>query len=458
MKKKLERKPIVKGWKIGWAQLIALGFAALILVGALLLCLPISSRTGKFTPPIDAAFTAVSASCVTGLITVDTATHWNTFGQIVILIMIQIGGLGFMTTAVLLSLLFKRAMTPKDRMLVAMSYNLNSYDSISVLIKRIVIGTLSIEGVGAALLAIRFIPDFGVAEGIYKSIFHSISAFCNAGFDIIGTEPDITSISHYANDPLVNLTLASLIILGGIGFLVWSDVINFASKRRRLSVYSRFVITVTLILLVLGTALTAIMEWNNPATIGSFSVPQKILASFFQATTWRTAGFAMVENGLLNESTQYLGMVLMFIGGASGSTAGGVKVATFGIVIFAVCCVAIGKKKTVLFGRTVSDNSFVRATAVIVFQIIAVVCGVIFINLFNDFSMKEILYEVISAVSTVGLTLGITFDLSAASKVVIMLLMYFGRVGILTVTYAVLRSQASKDEHISYPDANMLIG
>lgn len=458
MKTRLEKKPIVKGWKIGWAQLIALGFAALILVGALLLCLPISSRTGEFTSPVDAAFTAVSASCVTGLITVDTATHWNAFGQVVILIMIQIGGLGFMTTAVLLSLLFKRAMTPKDRMLVAMSYNLNSYDSISVLIKRIVIGTLSIEGVGAALLAIRFIPDFGVAEGIYKSIFHSISAFCNAGFDIIGTEPDITSISHYATDPLVNLTLASLIILGGIGFLVWSDVINFASKRRRLSVYSRFVITVTLILLVLGTALTAIMEWNNPATIGSFSAPQKILASFFQATTWRTAGFAMVENGLLHESTQYLGMVLMFIGGASGSTAGGVKVATFGIVIFAVWCVAIGKKKTVLFGRSVSDNAFVRATAVIVVQLIAAACGVILLNVFNDFSMKEILYDVISAVSTVGLTLGITFDLSAASKVVIMLLMYFGRVGILTVTYAVLKSQSSKEEHISYPDANMLIG
>lgn len=458
MKTRLEKKPIVKGWKIGWAQLIALGFAALILVGALLLCLPISSRTGEFTSPVDAAFTAVSASCVTGLITVDTATHWNAFGQVVILIMIQIGGLGFMTTAVLLSLIFKRSITPKDRMLVAMSYNLNSYDSISVLIKRIVIGTLSIEGVGAALLAIRFIPDFGVAEGIYKSIFHSISAFCNAGFDIIGTEPDITSISHYATDPLVNLTLASLIILGGIGFLVWSDVINFASKRRRLSVYSRFVITVTLILLVLGTALTAIMEWNNPATIGSFSAPQKILASFFQATTWRTAGFAMVENGLLHESTQYLGMVLMFIGGASGSTAGGVKVATFGIVIFAVWCVAIGKKKTVLFGRSVSDNAFVRATAVIVVQLIAAACGVILLNVFNDFSMKEILYEVISAVSTVGLTLGITFDLSAASKVVIMLLMYFGRVGILTVTYAVLKSQSSKEEHISYPDANMLIG
>ena len=443
---------------MGWAQLIALGFALLILVGTIILCLPISSSSGRFTSPIDAAFTAVSASCVTGLITVDTATHWNTFGQIVILVMIQIGGIGFMTTAVLLSLIFKKAMTPKDRMLVANSYNLNSYDSISELVKRIIVGTLSIEGAGAALLAIRFIPDFGVAEGIYKSIFHSVSAFCNAGFDIIGTEPDITSLSHYATDPLVNITLALLIILGGIGFLVWSDIINFASKKRKLSVYSRFVIIVTLLLLVSSTLLTAIMEWNNPATIGEFSPPQKILSSFFLATSWRTAGFSMVENGLLNESTQYLGMLLMFIGGASGSTAGGVKVATFGIVIFAVWCVAVGKKKTVMFGRTVSDNAFVRATAVIVVQIIAALLGVILLNVFNDFSMTDILYEVISAVSTVGLTLGITPALSALSKLVIMLLMYFGRVGILTVTYAVMKSQSSKEEHISYPDANMLIG
>lgn len=443
---------------MGWAQLIALGFALLILVGTIILCLPISSSSGRFTSPIDAAFTAVSASCVTGLITVDTATHWNTFGQIVILVMIQIGGIGFMTTAVLLSLIFKKAMTPKDRMLVANSYNLNSYDSISELVKRIIVGTLSIEGAGAALLAIRFIPDFGVAEGIYKSIFHSVSAFCNAGFDIIGTEPDITSLSHYATDPLVNITLALLIILGGIGFLVWSDIINFASRKRKLSVYSRFVIIVTLLLLVSSTLLTAIMEWNNPATIGEFSPPQKILSSFFLATSWRTAGFSMVENGLLNESTQYLGMLLMFIGGASGSTAGGVKVATFGIVIFAVWCVAVGKKKTVMFGRTVSDNAFVRATAVIVVQIIAALLGVILLNVFNDFSMTDILYEVISAVSTVGLTLGITPALSALSKLVIMLLMYFGRVGILTVTYAVMKSQSSKEEHISYPDANMLIG
>ena len=443
---------------MGWAQLIALGFALLILVGTIILCLPISSSNGRFTSPIDAAFTAVSASCVTGLITLDTATHWNTFGQIVILVMIQIGGIGFMTTAVLLSLIFKKAMTPKDRMLVANSYNLNSYDSISELVKRIIVGTLSIEGAGAALLAIRFIPDFGVAEGIYKSIFHSVSAFCNAGFDIIGTEPDITSLSHYATDPLVNITLALLIILGGIGFLVWSDIINFASRKRKLSVYSRFVIVVTLLLLVSSTLLTAIMEWNNPATIGEFSPPQKILSSFFLATSWRTAGFSMVENGLLNESTQYLGMLLMFIGGASGSTAGGVKVATFGIVIFAVWCVAVGKKKTVMFGRTVSDNAFVRATAVIVVQIIAALLGVILLNVFNDFSMTDILYEVISAVSTVGLTLGITPALSALSKLVIMLLMYFGRVGILTVTYAVMKSQSSKEEHISYPDANMLIG
>lgn len=444
--------------QMGWSRLIAIGFAVMILLGTLLLSMPISSAKGEFTPIVDSAFTAVSASCVTGLITLDTATHWSVFGQVVILFMIQIGGIGFMSMAVLLSLLFKKSVTPRERMLVAASYNLNSFDSTAELVKRIVFGTLTIEGAGALLLSIRFIPDFGFADGIYKSIFHSVSAFCNAGFDIVGTNPEINSMAHYATDPLVNLTLTLLIILGGIGFIVWSDFINLAKERRKLSVYSKFVIVVTAVLLISGTVLFAALEWNNPNTIGNFTVPQKILASLFQSTTWRTAGFATLDNGAFTEASQYMGMLLMFIGGASGSTAGGVKVATLGIVVYTVWCVAVGKKKAVIFGRVISDNSFVRATAVIVVQLATAVCGISLLALFDDFSMNEILYEVISAVSTVGVSLGITSSLSVASKIVIMFLMYFGRVGILTVTYAVLKSQSSKDEHIRYPDANMLIG
>lgn len=445
--------------QIGWSQLVAIGFLLLIGVGTLLLSLPISSANGSFTSPLDAGFTAVSASCVTGLITLDTATHWNTFGHVVILTMIQIGGIGFMTMAVLISFLFKRAVTPKERMMVAQSYSLTSFNSITELIKRIIFGTLIIEGVGAAILCIRFIPAFGVGDGIFKSVFHSISAFCNAGFDIIGIgNPEISSMAYYAKDPLINITLTMLIILGGIGFLVWSEVINFARGKQKLSVYSKFVIAITAVLLSLGAILFALFEWNNDATIGSFSISEKIVTSLFQSASWRTAGFATVENAAFNEGSQFLGMVLMFIGGASGSTAGGVKVATVGIVVLAVWCVARGKKNTVVFRRTITENSFLRATSVIVVQLTAIALGAIIINVADNFTMNQILYEVISGVSTVGVSLGITSLLSPISKITIMFLMYFGRVGILTLTFALLNNQSSKDDHIRYPDANMLIG
>lgn len=452
-------KKTKKRRQIGWSQLVAIGFIVLIGVGTLLLSLPISSANGTFTSPLDAGFTAVSASCVTGLITLDTATHWNTFGHVVIITMIQIGGIGFMTMAVLISFLFKRAVTPKERMMVAQSYNLNTFNSINELVKRIIIGTLIIEGVGAAILSVRFIPDFGVADGIFKSIFHSISAFCNAGFDIIGIgNPEISSMAYYAKDPLVNVTITMLIILGGIGFLVWSEIVNAVRGKQKLSAYSKFVIVITATLLTVGALLFAFIEWNNSATIGNFSASEKIITSLFQSASWRTAGFATVDNAAFNEGSQFLGMVLMFIGGASGSTAGGVKVATVGIVILAVWCVARGKKNTVVFRRTITENSFLRATSVIVVQLAAIALGTIIINIADSFSMNQILYEVISGVSTVGVSLGITSLLSPISKITIMFLMYFGRVGILTLTYALLNNQSSKDDHIRYPDANMLIG
>ncbi len=444
---------------LGSTQIIALGFLVMILLGTILLMLPISSASGSFTSFSDAAFTSVSASCVTGLTVLDTATHWNTFGHTVILVLIQIGGLGFMTMAILLSLLIRRTITPKERMLVAMSYNVGSYDRILTLVQRIVIGTLAIEGIGALLLSIRFIPDFGWKDGIFKSIFHSVSAFCNAGFDIIGIgNPDIPSLSYYIGDPLINLTLCFLIIFGGIGFLVWSDLINLCKGRHHLSVYSRFVLIITGILLLSGTLFFAIFEWNNPQTLGMLSPAQKLLASFFQSTSWRTAGFSTIPNGAFTQNSQFLGIFYMFIGGASGSTAGGVKVATFGILIFSVFCVTVGKKQIVFHGRNISESSFIRATTVICVQLFCLFAGVLIVNATTDFNIIDVLYETVSAISTVGLSTGITAALPQSARIVLMLLMYFGRIGVLTVTYAVMNHQDSIGSNIRYPDAKMPVG
>ncbi len=448
---------------MGSTRIIALGFILIIFIGTLLLMLPVSSRDGSFTNPLDAAFTAVSATCVTGLTVLDTATHWSVFGQVIILIMIQIGGLGFMTIAVLLSLIIRRSITPKERMLIAMSYNLNNYDSIMQLVRRIFIGTISIEGIGAVILATRFIPDYGVPDGIYKSIFHAISAFCNAGFDIIGAgtgNGSATGMEIYATDYVVNLTLILLIVFGGIGFLVWSDLINFARRKKHLSVYSKFVLILTAVLIVAGTGLFAIFEWNNPATLGGLDrIPDKLLVSLFQSVTWRTAGFATVNNALFTQDSQLLGVILMFIGGASGSTAGGVKVATIGIVFYTVWCVAIGKKKAVIFNRNISENSFVRATAVILVQLSVVLIGALIVSATAQYTIMDVLYEVISAISTVGVSTGITPGLNTVAKITLMFLMYFGRVGVLTITYAVTNNLSSEtNANIQYPDAKMPIG
>jgi trk system potassium uptake protein TrkH len=377
---------------------------------------------------------------------------------VIIITLIQIGGLGFMTIAMLLSLIIRRNITPQERRLAAMSYNLDEFDSILPLIKRIIIGTLLIELLGAMLLATRFVPDFGWQLGIRKSIFHSISAFCNAGFDTIGVGNEaITGMSHYATDPVVNLTLSLLIIVGGIGFLVWSELYNFVVHRKRLSAYTKLVLIITAILLAVGTVLFAILEWNH--ALGEFDgFLTKIMVSFFQSVTWRTAGFATIPNGNFTEASLLLGCLLMFVGGASGSTAGGVKVGTVGILFYTVWSVFLGKKNTVMFGRKIPDHSFVRATSVIVVQLTAVLLGTMILSASTPFHMLDVLYEVVSGVSTVGVTTGITPMLNALPKITLMILMYCGRVGVLTVSYAVLNNLLGDQSSVEYPDAKTLIG
>jgi trk system potassium uptake protein TrkH len=345
-------------------------------------------------------------------------------------------------------------------MLLAASYNLDSYDSTMQIVKRVVIGTFAFELIGAIILSIRFIPDYGVSSGIYKSIFHSVSAFCNAGFDVVGVgNPEITSLSYYAGDPLINITLGLLIIIGGVGFIVWSDIVNFATKKKRLSVYSQFVLVITIVLIVIGAVGFAIFEWNNPNTLGSLSsVPKKVIASFFQSSTWRTAGFATMHNGSFSQGALLLGIILMFIGGASGSTAGGVKVGTLGVFVYTVWCTVTGKKRAVFKKRTISTQSFVRAATVIFVQIVAVIVGLVILNANAGLDIMSMLYEVVSAISTVGVTMGITTILPTVSKITLCCLMFFGRVGILTVALSVMRNQSGSEPNISYPEAKMLIG
>ncbi len=439
--------------------IIAVGFLLIIAAGTILLMLPISSASKEFTNPLDAAFTAVSATCVTGLVVVDTGTYWSVFGQTVILLMIQIGGLGFMTIAVLLSLMIKRAITPRERMLLAMSYNIDRYDKIGELFRRICFGTLIIELSGAVLLSTRFIPAFGFWEGAYKSIFHSVSAFCNAGFDVLGKPgSEFKSIEEFSGDVTLNLTLMLLIVIGGIGFIVWNDIANMFVRKKRISVYSRLVLIVTVILIVGGSLLFAALEWKNPDTIGNMPVGRKIMTSAFQSITLRSAGYASVNQGELTQSSQFISILFMFIGGASGSTAGGVKVGTVGILVYTVFAVSLGNKDVVLFKRHISDEIVKRAVAVVGLQIMLILSGTIAVAASTDYGVLSSLFEAAAASTTVGLTLGITPGLNLLSKIIIMLLMYLGRVGTLTVTYAVMLNLRGSGSTIKYPTANILIG
>lgn len=448
---KKRRKPL------GTATVMALGFLAIIALGTILLTLPISSAEGKLTSPLTALFTAVSATCVTGLVVVETGLYWSLFGKIVIITLIQIGGLGFMTMAVLLSIIIHRRLSPRDRVLVAASYGITDFGGINVLVKRILLGTLCIEGAGALLLSIRFIPEFGFPKGLGYGVFHSISAFCNAGFDILGNG---NSMGAYAKDPLVSITLMLLVLLGGIGFPVWNEFIGH-KKRQKFSVYTKFVLILSAIYVVGGALVVAFLEWNNPATIGEMGFGAKVLNSFFQSVTWRTAGFTAVDNAALNEGTKLFGLFWMFSGGASASTAGGVKIATIGVIMLAAYSVAVGKSEINFMRRRIPLEAMMRALSLVVIQLILTVVATIICTVAcggMDVEGIDILYEIVSAGATVGLTAGLTPMLPASALVVIIFMMYFGRVGILTVTFSLLGKSGGGSSSISYPDANILIG
>lgn len=411
-------------------QMIAVGFLTIILAGALLLTLPISSKDGQMTNFLDAFFTATSASCVTGLVVNNTVEKWSLFGQLVILGMIQIGGLGFMTIGVFFSIILRRKIGLRTRGILQESVNTMQIGGIVRLAKKIIIGTVFFEGVGAILLSIRFIPEFGVLRGSFYGIFHSISAFCNAGFDLMGKEIPYASFTGYYDDWIINLTIMTLIVVGGIGFLVWDDIWTHKWKFRQYKLHTKIVISATLVLIFGGSVLFYLFE--NSHIISDMSPSGKILSSLFSSVTARTAGFNTVDTAALQDSSKLLTIVLMFIGGSPGSTAGGIKTTTLVVMIFYLRENITQNRCCNIYGRRLSDDVIKKASAVLCTNLFLSIGAVILITAIQPIPMSDVLLEVFSAIGTVGMSTGITRDLNAISKIIIIFLMYCGRIGSLS--------------------------
>lgn len=439
-------------------KLIVLSFALVILAGTLLLLLPIATKDSTGTSLIEALFTATSAVCVTGLIVVDTYQHWSTFGQLVIISLIQIGGLGLITFVTFFSTMLGRKMRLKSMVLAQESINYFSLDGIKNLVKKIVFFTLCFEVTGALLLSARFIPQYGL-KGIYLGLFHAVSAFCNAGFDLmsISGRGQFLSLTQYNSDPVVLFTIASLIIIGGLGFIVWKDIFEYR-KTKNLMLHTKLVLIITSILILTGAILFYIFESANPDTMGKLNTAEKINASVFQSVTPRTAGFNSVDLNSMNDISKLLTVILMFIGAAPGSTGGGVKVTTFGIILFAILSQLKGSDETVIFRRRVSFATVSKALAIIGFSAMLVLTVTTIILAIENKPLINILYEVTSAFATVGLTTGLTPGLHNVSKLLLILMMYIGRVGPVSFALALAVKAHKNDANIIYPEGKVIVG
>ena len=437
-------------------KVIAITFALIILAGALLLSLPAASRDGVSCGFRPALFTATSATCVTGLVLYDTWTQWSGFGQIVIITLIQVGGLGFMSAATLVVFLLRRKVGLKQRLVIAQALSVNDMDGVVKLQKTVLVGSFSIEAIGALILTLRFWPEYGFVTALKWGCFHAVSAFCNAGFDILGCITPGASLMEFNSDPIVLLTLGALITVGGLGFLVWEEI---ASRRsfRKCTVYTRLVLLTTLALILVGWVLTCVLEWNNPGTLGPMSVPEKLLNGLFQSLTLRTAGFAAIDQAMLTEGGKGVAMVLMLIGGSSGSTAGGLKTVTFIVLVLFLWARARDRETACVFKRTIPDSQVLDAMTIAFIMILFAVFGGIFISATSGVGFTDALYESISALATVGLTAGVTGSLSIPAQLLIIVYMYFGRVGVLTISLGFLTGDRAK-ERFRYAETNLLIG
>ena len=415
--------------------------------------LPIASRSGESAGFLNALFTSTSSTCVTGLVVVDTYTNWTLFGQIVILVLIQIGGLGFITIGVFFSIFMKRRIGLKERNLIQESMNTLQIGGTVRLVRKIVFYTLMIEGTGALLLMIRFVPQFGAAEGIWYGIFHSISAFCNAGFDLMGRFEPYSSLCLYHDDLLVNLVIMALIIIGGIGFIVWDDISVHKWKVKNYLLHTKIVLTMTAILIVGGSVCFYLLEQEN---LMELDVKSRILASVFGAVTPRTAGFNTVDTGIYTEGTRMLTVILMFIGGSPGSTAGGIKTTTMMVILLYIWSTLRNKSGLNIYGRRMDEDSIKKAATVFFINLMLAASCTLMMTGMEPLPLSDIFMEIFSAIGTVGISTGITRDVSIMSKYMLVVLMYCGRIG--SMSFALFFTEKKHNAPVKLPIERITIG
>ena len=455
---------MAKKISLSTTQIIALGFFLAMLIGSLLLMLPVSSADGTPTSFIDALFTSTTSVCVTGLVVKNTFEHWSTFGHVVILILIQFGGLGIVTFTTSLLLILRKKVTLKDRLLLQDAYNLNTMSGLVRFTKKVLFGTFIIEAIGTFFYCFTFIPDFGLGRGLWISVFTSVSAFCNAGIDIIG--PD--SLMPYATSLNVNLTTMFLIIIGGIGFIVWFDIIRVIKSIKhkeiqkhsffnRLTLHTKIVLTMTVTLILAGAAVIFILEYSNKGTIGSFSIGDKVLSSFFESVTLRTAGFLTFSQREMRDSTILFSLIIMFIGGSPVGTAGGVKTSTFALVIIAAMSAIKGEEYGTAFNRRLPNRTMRKALAVILISLSFSFLAIILLLTFTDGALLDIMFEVHSAIATVGLSRDFTSALNTIGKLIIIITMYLGRIGPIALPI-IFSSRKSKYGLATFPKEDITVG
>lgn len=441
-------------------RIIVLGFLGAIIIGTLLLLLPFATVKGEYTTPVDALFTATTSVCVTGLVTVPTFSHWTIFGQVIIALLAQIGGLGVITFTTIFLLVLRKKIGLKERLLIQDAYNLDTIQGLVILVKRIIRGTLVVEGVGALLYMTVFIPEYG-AIGIWKSIFNSVSAFCNAGMDVLGN----SSLESYVGNPIVNFTTMFLIILGGIGFPVWWNVIEvfrydrseytcLSDSIHHLKLHSKVVLAVTAILIFGGSVIIFALEYNNNATLGALPFWEKCQAALFQSVTTRTAGFATISQSGLRTSTAFICCLLMFIGGSPSGTAGGIKTTTIAILCMTVISIVRGRRDTEMFERKVNDGVVRRALSIFMVSLSVMLLSVIALAVVQPGPFIDCFYETVSAIATVGLSRDLTMELNVAGKIVIIITMYIGRIGPISLALffnskRFLNIKSYKEENVS---------
>lgn len=441
-------------------QTILLSFLLAILVGSALLAMPVSSADGTAVPYIDALFTATTSICVTGLVTVPTFSTWSLFGQVVILFLIQIGGLGVVTIMSGLMISLHRRIGIKDRMLIQDAFNLNTLSGMVKFIRKVIAGTLLIEGIGALLYMTVFVPEFGV-KGVWISLFNAVSAFCNAGMDVISAD----SLYAYVHNPVINIVTILLIVFGGIGYIVWWDLVGALKNIRRqrlrcfvnLTLHSKIALSVTGILILAGTAAIFAFEYNNPLTIGSFSIPDKLQASLFQSVTTRTAGFATVPQEDLTNASALTSLLLMFIGGSPVGTAGGIKTVTFAVLITSAFATIKTRSEADLFHRTIPKQAVSKAVAVVSMAFIILFTATLLLSAVTDADALDVVYETVSAAATVGLTRSLTAELNIWGRIIIIITMYLGRVGPISLMIA-LNTEKETKNIIKNPTEDISVG